>query len=193
MKKIVFASNNLNKIVEIQNLVGDSYLIITPKDIGFTDHIEENLPTLEGNARLKAFTIYSRFGLDCFADDTGLEVDALSGEPGVHSARYAGMSQDSSANISKLLSRMNGVLDRRARFRTVIALFLEGQEYFFEGIIYGKILHTIQGDNGFGYDPVFIPDGYDQSFAEMTLSEKNRISHRAMAINKLVEFLRKHY
>lgn len=191
MKKFVFVSNNPNKINEIQNLVEGRFIIVTPKDIGFMENIEENFPTIEGNARLKAFTIYSRYGIDCFADDTGLEVDALKGEPGVHSARYAGSSQNSSANIEKLLNRLENINERSARFRTVIALFLDHNEYYFEGIVNGRILEKLQGDNGFGYDPVFMPDGCDRTFAEMTISEKNKLSHRAIAIHKLVEFLKK--
>jgi len=191
VKKFVFVSNNPNKINEIQNLVEGRFIIVTPKDIGFMENIEENFPTIEGNARLKAFTIYSRYGIDCFADDTGLEVDALKGEPGVHSARYAGSSQNSSANIEKLLNRLENINERSARFRTVIALFLDHNEYYFEGIVNGRILEKLQGDNGFGYDPVFMPDGCDRSFAEMTISEKNKLSHRAIAIHKLVEFLKK--
>jgi len=191
VKKFVFVSNNPNKINEIQNLVEGRFIIVTPKDIGFMENIEENFPTIEGNARLKAFTIYSRYGIDCFADDTGLEVDALKGEPGVHSARYAGSSQNSSANIEKLLNRLENINERSARFRTVIALFLDHNEYYFEGIVNGRILEKLQGDNGFGYDPVFMPDGCDRTFAEMTISEKNKLSHRAIAIHKLVEFLKK--
>ena len=161
------------------------------KEIGFYEDIEEPFDTLEENAQAKTSTIYNRMGYNCFADDTGLEIDALQGKPGVFSARYAGPEGNPENNIKKVLKEMEGVANRSARFRTVISLILEGEEYFFEGKVEGEILTSKHGAGGFGYDPVFKPKGYSQSFAEMPLELKNTISHRGKAVKKLVEFLRK--
>lgn len=190
MKELIFATNNPNKIREVQELLGDRYCIVTPVSIGITDEIPEDYDTLEQNALQKARYIYAKTGLDCFADDTGLEVTALNGEPGVLSARYAGPHKNSADNIRKLLSKLIRINNREARFRTAVALIMNGKEYLFEGIVAGKIIDTLRGTDGFGYDPVFIPDGYDQTFAEMPLELKNRMSHRARAVTKLVDFLK---
>lgn len=192
--KIVFATGNRNKLKEIQDLIGSRAELSTPADHGITEDIPENQPTLEGNALQKARYIYERTGLDCFADDTGLEVEALGGEPGVYSARYAavngaGEGHSSEANMALLLERLAGIENRRARFRTVIALILNGKEYLFEGIVNGEIATQRSGAEGFGYDPIFRPEGYAETFAEMPLSLKNSISHRGRATAKLIEFL----
>ena len=189
---IVFASNNKNKLREINNILGDSSKLLSINDIGITDDIPENEMTLEGNALEKARAVYKASGLNVFADDTGLEVEALNGEPGVHSARYAGEAKDSGANIRKLLTALDREMNRKARFRTVIALIYDGREYLFEGITEGRIINEKRGSSGFGYDPVFIPEDRDLTFAEMDLDEKNRISHRARAFRKLTSFLRSH-
>ena len=193
MKQIVFATNNNHKLKEINNLVSDKLKIISLKDINCFEDIPETADTLDENASQKSKYIFNKYHCDCFADDTGLEVDALNGQPGVHSARYAGESKDSEKNIEKLLVELNGKINRSARFRTVISLILEGKEYFFEGIINGKIINKKIGTDGFGYDPVFIPDGYEKTFAQMTLEEKNKVSHRSIAIQKLIRFLEKIY
>lgn len=192
--KIVFATGNRNKLKEIQALIGSRAELSTPADHGITEDIPENRPTLEGNALQKARYIYEKTGLNCFADDTGLEVEALGGEPGVYSARYAavngaGEGHSSADNMALLLERLRGAANRRARFRTVIALILEGREYLFEGIVNGEITEERSGAEGFGYDPVFRPDGYAETFAEMPLELKNSISHRGRATAKLIEFL----
>lgn len=187
---IVFASNNLNKIREINNILGNSFKLLSLSEIGITEDIPENEMTLEGNALEKARAVYKVTGLNVFADDTGLEVEALNGEPGVHSARYAGEAKDSGANIEKLLSALDGEINRKARFRTVIALIFNGKEYLFEGIAEGRIINEKIGSAGFGYDPVFIPEDRELTFAEMDLDEKNLISHRARAFRKLTSFLR---
>ena len=192
--QIVFATGNRNKLKEIQALIGPRFELSTPADHGITEDIPEDQPTLEGNALQKARYIYEKTGLDCFADDTGLEVEALGGEPGVFSARYAavngaGEGHASEANMALLLERLDGVRNRRARFRTAIALILDGKEYLFEGIVDGEITVERSGTDGFGYDPIFRPDGYDQTFAEMPLSLKNSISHRGRATAKLIDFL----
>ncbi|NJK94398.1 MAG: RdgB/HAM1 family non-canonical purine NTP pyrophosphatase [Bacteroidales bacterium] len=194
---LIFATQNTHKLTEIQHLLGDSFQLTSLKDLAFEDDIPENQHTLEGNALEKARFIYTRFKKGCFADDTGLEVKSLNGAPGVYSARYAGSITDfgseqkrSLANIRKLLESLSRSDDRSARFRTVIALISSaGKEYLFEGIVDGKIISVLRGSEGFGYDPVFIPDGFDHTFAEMSLSEKNKISHRARAFQKLKEFL----
>lgn len=191
--KLVFATNNRNKIREINNLLGYTFSLLSLADIGLEEDIPENEPTLEGNALEKARYIYKATGNDVFADDTGLETDALNGEPGVHSARFAGDAKDSEANIDKLLSLLGTNPDRRARFRTVIALILGGREYLFEGTVEGIILNERRGNNGFGYDPVFLPDGSLRTFAEMDLADKNKISHRARAFAKLNKFLSENY
>ena len=187
--KLVFASNNEHKIKEINSLLGNSFMLLSLKDINIMDDIPEEEPQLEGNALSKARFVYNATGRDVFADDTGLEIDALNGMPGVHSARFAGEKKDSSANIEKVLSLLGNTKNRKARFRTVIALILDKKEYLFEGIVNGTIIHDKRGSEGFGYDPVFIPDGKTQTFAEMDLAEKNKISHRARAFEKLKDFL----
>ncbi len=187
-RRIVFATNNAHKLEELRAIAGDRLEILSLADIGCHDDIPENEPTIEGNAIAKARWVRDRYGYDCFADDTGLMVDALGGEPGVHSARYAGPGHDSQANVDLLLSRMEGVADRRAHFTTVIAL-TEGDEVkVFEGRVDGEILTERDGDGGFGYDPVFRPDGYTESFASMTPEEKNAISHRGRATARLLEY-----
>lgn len=187
--EIVFASNNLHKIREINNVLGDSFKLLSLSDIKMEEDIPEDEPTLEGNALQKARFIHKATGMNVFADDTGLETEALNGEPGVHSARFAGENKNSEANIDKLLSLIGNNTNRKARFRTVIALILEGKEYLFEGIVTGKIISERRGRMGFGYDPVFMPDGSKLTFAEMELDEKNLISHRARAFAKLKSFL----
>jgi XTP/dITP diphosphohydrolase len=187
--QIIFASNNKHKIREISNILGDSFTLLSLSDINMEEDIPENEPTLEANALHKARHIHAATGMNVFADDTGLEVDALDGIPGVHSARFAGEMKDSDANIEKLLAMLGNNPERRARFRTLIALIFEGREYLFEGRSEGLIIKEKRGNNGFGYDPVFIPDGYDKTFAEMNLDEKNRISHRSKAFEKLRLFL----
>jgi XTP/dITP diphosphohydrolase len=189
---IIFASNNKNKIREIRHVLGDSFTLLSLNDIKMEEDIPENAATLEGNALQKARHIFRITGMNVFADDTGLEVEALNGRPGVHSARFAGDAKDSDANIIKLLDLMNDSVNRNARFRTVIALILEGKEYLFEGIVNGRIIREKRGREGFGYDPVFIPEGKSRTFAEMDLNEKNRISHRARAFKKLKSFLADH-
>lgn len=187
--KIVFATNNENKTREIKNILGDSFTLLSLQDYNITEDIPENEKTLEGNALHKARTVYNMIHTDVFADDTGLEIEILDGLPGVHSARFAGENKDSSANIRKILTMMGDAKNRKARFRTIIALIFEDKEYFFEGIAEGKIIKKERGNDGFGYDPVFIPDGQNITFAEMSLDEKNRISHRAIAFEKLKTFL----
>ena len=187
--KLIFATNNLHKLSEVQAVLGDGFTLATPKDCGVEEDIPEDQDTLEGNASQKSHYIKERTGLDCFADDTGLEVVALNGAPGVHSARYATDGHDFEANNRFLLKNMEGVTDRRARFRTVISLLMNGEEHLFEGIVEGRIIDHEMGHKGFGYDPLFIPDGYDRTFAEMSAEEKNAISHRGRAVKKLVEYL----
>ena len=187
--KIVFATNNAHKLNEVRQVVGSSFEIVSLRECGITEDIPENEPTLEGNALAKARYIYARTGLDCFAADTGLEVDALCGEPGVRSARYATDGHDDEANKRLLLERMSGVENRAAQFRTAVALILDGKEYLFEGIVRGAIAAEQHGEGGFGYDPLFFPEGGDRTFAEMSGEEKNTISHRGRAVRKLAEFL----
>lgn len=191
MKTLVFATNNLHKLEEVRDILGGSFRIASLKEIGCTDDIPETADTLEGNALQKARYVKDKFGYDCFADDTGLEVEALGGAPGVFSARYAGPGHGSEANMQKLLKELEGKANRQAQFRTVVALILEGREYTFEGIVRGTILTERRGTAGFGYDPVFVPEGYAETFAEMGSEEKNRISHRARAVQKLADFLHK--
>ena len=192
MKKLVFATNNAHKLEEIRAILGDKVEILSLNDIDCHADIPETADTLQGNAALKAQYIYDNYGLDCFADDTGLEVEALNGAPGIYSARYAGgEGHDSEANMKKLLSEMQDKDNRKARFRTVICLIEDGKEHFFEGIVNGSIIRERKGGAGFGYDPVFMPDGYSETFAEMGSEEKNRISHRARAVQKLADFLHK--
>ncbi|MFV0551362.1 MAG: non-canonical purine NTP diphosphatase [Anaerorhabdus sp.] len=187
--KLVFATNNANKLKEIQHKLGNKIELLGLKDIGCNEDIPETAPTLEGNALLKAQYVYNKFGYDCFADDTGLEIDALNGEPGVYSARYAGEGKDAQANMDKVLANLDGEKNRNARFRTVIAVIIDGKKTLMDGEVKGTILTKKKGDEGFGYDPVFQPDGYDISFAQMNLAEKNKISHRAHAVEKLVAFM----
>lgn len=186
---IIFATNNQHKVDEVRAVLPASLQIITLKEAGIDIDIPEPHDTLEDNAREKAQTIYGLTNVDCFSEDTGLEVSALNGEPGVKSARYAGEDRSFSANMEKLLNNLAGKADRSARFRTVICLLLNGQEHLFEGICTGKILQAPQGGEGFGYDPVFMPDGATKSFAEMSMEEKNSFSHRRKAMDKLVAFL----
>ena len=187
----VFASNNVHKLLEIQNIIGKQFNLKTLLDAGFEGDIPENQKTLEGNALEKARFIYSKLNIDCFADDTGLEVEALNGDPGVYSARYAGLENNSENNIAKLLLHLKDKTNRKAQFKTVSALIISGTEFLFEGIVKGNIINEKRGHDGFGYDPIFVPDGYHKTFAEMSIEEKNKISHRAKAIFKLAEFLKK--
>ena len=190
MKKLVFATNNAHKLEEIRAILGDKVEILSLNDIDCHADIPETADTLQGNAALKAQYIYENYGLDCFADDTGLEVEALNGAPGIYSARYAdGEGHDSEANMKKLLSEMQDKENRKARFRTVICLLEDGKEHFFEGIVNGSIIRERKGGAGFGYDPIFMPDGYSETFAEMGNDEKNKISHRARAVQELCEYL----
>ena len=188
--KIVFATNNAHKLSEVAQVVGDKFELVTLRECGITEDIPENEPTLEGNALAKARYVYSRTGLNCFADDTGLEVDALNGEPGVRSARYATDGHDDEANKRLLLERMQGVESREAQFRTAVALIVDGKEYLFEGIVRGDIACEEHGAGGFGYDPLFLPEGGALTFAEMSAEAKNEISHRGRAVRKLAEFLK---
>ena len=189
-RKLVFATNNAHKLEEVAAILGDQVELLSLNDIGCQTDIPETAETLEGNALLKSSYIYKNYHLDCFADDTGLEVEALNGAPGVYSARYAGgEGHDAQANMLKLLHELEGKENRKAQFRTAISLILDGKEYFFEGVIKGEIIKEKRGDSGFGYDPIFKPEGYDQTFAELGNDIKNQISHRALAVQKLCEFL----
>ena len=189
MNTLIFATNNAHKLGEVQALLGGAFALKTLRECGITEDIPETAATLEGNALQKARYVYERTGADCFADDTGLEVDALGGEPGVRSARYATDGHDFAANNRLLLKNLEGESNRKARFRTVIALILGGKEYLFEGIVEGTIIDHEAGAEGFGYDPLFVPAGEERTFAEMSAEEKNAISHRGRAVAKLVEFL----
>ncbi|MGI6073690.1 MAG: non-canonical purine NTP diphosphatase [Fermentimonas sp.] len=189
MKKIVFATNNRNKLKEIRNIVGDKIEILSLSDINCHDTIEETGQTLEENAIIKAKYVKEKYGYDCFADDSGLEVEALRGAPGVYSSRYAGPDCDSEKNMTKLIKELNGVKNRAAQFRTIICLITDNETELFEGVIKGHITKSKSGNNGFGYDPIFIPEGYEKTFAEMDEEEKNNISHRAIATNKLISKL----
>ena len=188
--ELVFATNNTHKLDELRQIAGADITLRSLADIGCTADIPETAGTLEGNALQKARYIHRHYGCDCFADDTGLEVEALDGAPGVFSARYAGPAHDSEANMRLLLRNMEGITDRKARFRTVIALILNGEEHIFEGIVDGEILTEPVGDRGFGYDPVFRPDGWQISFAQASPAQKNAVSHRGRATQKLIDFLR---
>ena len=191
-KKLVFATNNAHKLEEIKSILGDKVEILSLAEIDCHADIPETADTLEGNARQKAMYVYTHYGMDCFADDTGLEVDALEGAPGVHSARYASeKGHDSQANMEKLLREMEEKNDRKAQFRTIISLIEKGEEKQFEGIVRGEILRERKGNAGFGYDPVFRPEGYDKTFAELGNEIKNKISHRARAVAALCEYLSK--
>ena len=189
MDKLIFATNNPHKLREINDLLDDKFEIISLESVGIREDIPETADTLEGNALQKARFVYQKTGLDCFADDTGLEVDILEGAPGVYSARYAGKDSSFEDNMDKLLLEMKGKNNRKARFRTVIALIFSGDEYLFEGIVEGIILNHKAGNGGFGYDPVFMPDGFGKSFAEMEPDQKNSISHRGRSVQKLAMFL----
>ena len=189
--KLVFASNNKNKIQEIQALVPNTFQILSLEEIGCTEDIPETADTVEGNAILKANYVTEKYGYDCFADDTGLEVEALNGAPGVYSARYAGEQKDANDNMDKLLSELKDKSNRNANFKTVIALNLNGNQNLFTGIINGKIIEKKIGTNGFGYDPIFVADGYSKTFAELTMEEKSIISHRGIAVKELILFLQK--
>lgn len=191
MKNIVFATNNKNKLREIRDIVGSKYNILSLSDINCHEDIPETADTIEGNALLKARFVKEKYGYDCFADDTGLEVEALGNRPGVYSARFAGEDCNSENNINKLLSELEGIENRKARFRTVIALIKGENEEEFEGVIYGNISHERHGEGGFGYDKVFVPENYEKTFAEMLPEEKNSISHRAKATRLLIEYLNK--
>lgn len=187
--ELVFATNNAHKLTEVGAVLGTGYRLLTPRDCGVTEEIPETQPTIEGNALQKARYLYERTGRDCFADDTGLEVEALGGAPGVHSARYATDGHDFAANNRLLLKNLEGQANRRARFRTVIALIVRGEEHLFEGVVEGRIVEAPRGTEGFGYDPLFLPDGHDKTFAEMDAGEKNFISHRGRAVRRLAEYL----
>ena len=191
-RKLVFATNNAHKLEEVAAILGEKIELFSLNDIGCHTDIPETAATLEGNALLKSSFIFKNYGLDCFADDTGLEVEALDGAPGVYSARYAGgEGHDSQANMLKLLRDLKGKENRKAQFRTAISLILDGKEYLFEGVIKGEIIKEKRGDSGFGYDPIFKPEGYDKTFAELGNDIKNKISHRALAVQKLCEFLQR--
>lgn len=199
MQELVFATHNEHKALEIQAILSHDYRVLSLDDVKFQDPVPENENSLEGNASQKAWYVHNKLRKDCFADDTGLEVECLDGAPGVYSARYADLTNDRKtdepapeANIRKLLAQMQGETNRKARFRTIIALILEDKEYIFEGLIEGVIVEERKGSGGFGYDPVFLPSGYTDTFAEMSLEQKNIISHRALAVLKLVTFLKKY-
>lgn len=191
MRKLVFSTNNEHKLEEVRAKLSKYYQIISLKDLGDNTDVPETGDTLEENAMIKANYLWDTYHLNCFADDTGLEVEALDNAPGVYSARYAGEQKSSEDNVVKLLKELEGKENRRARFRTVIALIMDGKRYLFQGTVEGIITTSPKGTSGFGYDPVFQPDGYDKTFAELTLEDKNSISHRAKAVEQLVLFLRK--
>ena len=188
--KLVFASHNQNKVNEIKSLLPKTFEILSLTEIGFNEEIEETGLTLDENSRIKAQTVFEKTGYFCFADDTGLEIEALNYEPGVFSARYAGNQKNDSDNIEKVLSKLQGMTNRNARFRTVITLLIGQEEYSFEGKVEGKIIMEKRGEFGFGYDPIFIPENESRTFAEMPLEEKNKFSHRARAFQKMIEFLK---
>lgn len=191
--KLVFATGNINKAEEVRSMLPQGTELLTLKDLELKEDIPETSPTLEGNAIQKANYIVEHFGLDCFADDTGLEVFTLDNEPGVYSARYAGEQKNSEDNMNLLLEKLNGRPDRSARFRTVIALYLNGEMHTFEGIVNGTIIEEKRGEQGFGYDPIFVPEGFTTTFAEMSMDEKNTVSHRARAFTKMYNFLNEKY
>ena len=192
MKKLVFATNNKHKLDEVSAVLGEKISILSLADIQCFDNIPETADTLEGNALLKSLHVHRKFGMDCFADDTGLEVEALDGRPGVYSARYDGEDGNAERNIEMLLAELQNKVNRKARFRTIIALILDGKTHYFEGIVQGEIINEKRGKTGFGYDPIFVPEGFSQTFAEMGSDEKNKISHRALAVNELIQFLINH-
>ena len=189
--ELVFATNNKHKLEELQAILGSHFRLLSLKDIGCDEEIPEEQPTLEGNASQKSHFIFDKYGYSCFADDTGLEIEALNGEPGVYSARYAGEDKNAGANMDKVLSKMAKIKNRNARFRTVISLIIDGEERQFEGVVEGEILKEKKGNSGFGYDPIFKPSGFQETFAEMNLTDKNKISHRGRAVEKLIQYLQK--
>jgi len=193
MKKLVFATHNLHKLREIQEIIGDTYQVIGLNELGLHEEIPETADTLEGNAQIKAEYIYEKLDMDCFSDDTGLEIEALNGAPGVYSARFAGEGCTFQDNINKTLQLLEGVSNRKACFRSIIYLIMNGERHFFEGRVEGKIIDVQRGTKGFGYDPIFIPDGFSKTFAEMPLEEKNGISHRGIATQRLIAFLHEIY
>ena len=188
--ELIFGTHNENKIEEINGLLPPDFLVKSLKELKFETEIDEKGSTLEENALIKARVIFNTFKKNCFAEDSGLEVFALGGKPGVHSARYAGNQKNAQDNIGKLIHELKDLSDRKSQFRTLIALILNGREYLFEGIVKGKIINTPKGEKGFGYDPVFVPDKYNSTFAQMSQYEKNKISHRSRAFKKLVQFLK---
>jgi len=190
MRKLVFATNNDHKLRELKEILSSEFELLSLNDIGCTDDIPETGTTLEVNAAQKSFYIWDKYGINCFADDTGLEIEALGNEPGVYSARYAGEGRNATDNILKVLEKLKNEINRKARFRCVISLIIDGKERQFEGVVEGKILKEKQGAAGFGYDPIFMPDGFSQSFAEMSADEKNKVSHRGRAVKKLVDYLK---
>ncbi len=189
IKEIVFATNNKHKFTEIQRIIGEKFKLLSLQDINCNEDIPETAMTIAENSMQKADYIRNNYNKNCFADDTGLEIEALDGRPGVHSARYAGEGKNMQDNIAKVLSELKGKSNRKARFKTVISLILDDKKYQFEGIVNGKIIDEEKGSEGFGYDPIFVPEGYDITFAEMSADEKNAISHRGRAVQKLVKFL----
>jgi XTP/dITP diphosphohydrolase len=191
LHKLVFATNNQHKIEEVLAKIGNQFQLLSLDDIGCTDDIDETGTTFAANASIKSQHIYNKYQLDCFGDDSGLEIDALNLEPGVYSARYAGKHGDHEANMDKVLAKLEDQTNRKARFKTVISLQWKGEEHIFEGSVEGTIRHERSGNKGFGYDPIFQPDGYNITFAEMTMQEKNAISHRARAVEKMVDFFKK--
>lgn len=191
-QKLVFATNNLHKLNEVSHILEGKVELLSLNDIKCDTDIPETADTLEGNALLKAQYIHIHYGLNCFADDTGLEIEALNNEPGVYSARYAGIDKDSEANMLKVLSKLEGIENRKAQFRTAISLIIDNNTFLFEGVIKGEIIKEKRGEEGFGYDPIFIPEGYNETFAELGGNIKNKISHRALAVNKLCDFLKEY-
>ena len=189
--KLIFATHNAHKLEEVKGLIPETINLLSLTDINFNEEIEETETTIEGNALLKARTIYSKTKINCFSDDSGLLIDALNGAPGVYSARYAGEPKNDHANTEKVLAQLIKENNRKAHFKTIIALIVNGQEYVFEGIINGTIINKKKGANGFGYDPIFVPNGYSKTFAELSSQEKSSISHRAIAVQKMMEVLRK--
>jgi XTP/dITP diphosphohydrolase len=190
MLELIFASQNKNKLNEIAQKLGNNIRLKSLNDLGYYEPLDETGKTLHENALQKARFVYNRWGVNCFADDSGLEIEALSGEPGVHSAQYAGLPPNPAANIALVLNKLKGIQNRKARFITIFALILNNQEYIFEGTVNGIITTQPQGEQGFGYDPIFIPDGFNCTFAQMTIQQKNQISHRSQALNKMIEFLK---
>lgn len=190
MDKLIFATNNEHKLIEVRQMLSGMFNVIGLNEAGIFEDIPENEPTLEGNAETKAQFVHKKFNANVFADDTGLEIAALNNEPGVYSARYAGTDKDANANMKKVLEKMQNIKERKAQFRTSICLILNNTTYFFEGTVKGEILTTPTGNEGFGYDPIFKPENYATSFAEMPMNEKNKISHRGRAVQQLVEFLK---